>query len=101
MILPLAQEHQRTVRCDCHDPGAKAAFSAESGQMDERPNQGVLKDVLCVFVVAKDLPYPALERPTVAPAQLHECVLIPVLRCRQEIYFAGSLITGHWILALA
>jgi hypothetical protein len=101
MVFPLAQEHQRTVRCDCHDPGPKAAFSAESGQMDERANQGVLKDVLCVFAVAKDLPYLSLERWTVAPAQLHECVLIPVLCCRQEVCFAGILITGHRIVALA
>src|SRR5271165_1257743 len=68
MVPSLSQEHQRTVRCDCHDPGTKAAFGAKSGQMDERANQRVLKNVLCVFTIAKDLPYPTLERWSVAPA---------------------------------
>jgi hypothetical protein len=44
--------------------------------MTERANQGLLKHVLCVFVVAYDPAYPALQSWTVAPAQLHECVLI-------------------------
>jgi hypothetical protein len=69
--------------------------------MDERANQGVLKDVLCVFAVAKDFPYPALERWTVAPGQLLECVLVAAFGCRDKVRFAGRLIAGHWIFVRA
>jgi hypothetical protein len=67
--------------------------------VNERANEGVLKDVLCVFAVAKDLPYATLQRRTVSPAQLHEGVLIPVFGGGDEVRFTGSLITEVQIIA--
>jgi hypothetical protein len=100
-ISSLSQEHQRIVRCNCHDPGAEVAFGAKSRQMPERAHQRLLEDILCVFIVANDAAYPPLQRGPVTAAQLQECVLVAAPGRRDEVCIAGSLITHAMVIALA
>jgi hypothetical protein len=73
----------------------------EIPQMLISAEQGVLKNVVRVFMISKDPLYPPPQRWSMATAQFGECAMISALRRRDQLNFASGVIPAFPVFHFA